>query len=150
MLRVARDVIGLPGVTDCVVQVGTNDLGSGQPERIIDELATIYRELGAAGIRPWGGTIVPKGEGVLSRAGEATRQQVNAFIRGTRLVHGVVDFDAELADPVDGARPRLDTLTSDGIHPSSLGHQLMATALVKALRKAPEPTHLRAWPRAVP
>jgi lysophospholipase L1-like esterase len=132
--RVPSDVLALPGVTDCMVEVGTNDLHREDGQFVIDGLTNIYRALSAAGIRPWGATILPKGAGVLTAGGEVAREQANAFILASPLVYGVVDFAAALADLANPSMPAAGMLAKDGIHPGNTGHQAMANILVRAFR----------------
>ncbi|HEY3451220.1 MAG TPA: GDSL-type esterase/lipase family protein [Myxococcales bacterium] len=139
--RIDRDVLALPGVTDCLVELGTNDLWQANPEKmgldagtqyVIDSLTSVYTKLGGAGLKVWGATILPKGPGVLTANGEAARVKVNQFIQSTNLVSGVVDFAAAIADPTDPSKPAAGMLAQDGIHPLNQGHRAMADAMVKA------------------
>ncbi len=150
--RIDRDVLSLPGITDCLVELGTNDLhqandpndprpGKGLEagkQFIIDGLTNIYTRLDGAGFRVWGATILPKGlkeDGVtpiLTANGEAARVAVNDWIKGTPLVVGVVDFAAAIADPTDSSKPAEGMLAQDGIHPLNQGHQAMADKMVEA------------------
>ena len=131
--RLNRDVLELPGVTDCLVQVGTNDLHRADTAFLVDGLTEAYARLRASGVRPWGATLIPKGPGHLTEAGEQTRLEVNDFIRSSRLLEGLADFDAALRDPADPSSP-LPRVLPDGIHPASSGHRALAEELVRALR----------------
>ena len=132
--RLERDVFELPGVTDCLVQLGTNDLHREDPGFLIDGLCDAFGRLRAAGIRPWAATIMPK-PGHLTEAGEQTRREVNVFLRSTRLIDGYADFDLAIRDPADPANARPGML-ADGIHPTSAGHAELADALVRALGRS--------------
>lgn len=134
LARIDRDVVALPGITDCVVQVGTNDLHREDTKFLVDNLSLAYKQLRAGGVRPWAGTIMPKGTGELTFGGERTRQDVNAFMKSTPLVEGVVDFATALADPNDPTRPAADLIATDGIHPNNAGQHAMGDALVKAFQ----------------
>ncbi len=137
--RIVSDVFNPPGITDCVVQVGTNDLHREDADFVIRGLRRIFTKLREREIRPWGGTILPKGEGNLTLGGEKVRQEINQFIKTTPLVEGVVDFATAVADPLNPSHPRQGMLSQDGIHPSSAGHRAMARALVQAIRAKESP-----------
>ncbi|HMK92655.1 MAG TPA: GDSL-type esterase/lipase family protein, partial [Thermoleophilia bacterium] len=136
LARIDRDVLQLPSLTDCIVQVGTNDLHRGDLQFMIDNFSKAFQQLRAGGVRAWGATLMPKGDGILSAQAELTRQQMNAFIKSTPLVDGVVDFAAALADPNDPTRPDPAKISRDGIHPNDAGQHAMADAIVAAFRGA--------------
>jgi lysophospholipase L1-like esterase len=136
--RIERDVLALPGVTDCLVQVGTNDLHREDPGFLINGLSEAYARLRQAGIRPWAATIIPKGPGHLTAEAEQMRQTVNEFVRSRAQVQGVVDFDAAVRDPANPSLP-LPGMLADGIHPTSAGHSAMADVLARSLRAMPKP-----------
>nr|WP_314541191.1 SGNH/GDSL hydrolase family protein [uncultured Massilia sp.] len=156
LARLDQDVFGLPGATDLIVLLGTNDIGwPGSPfapteaPMSFDELAAGYAQLIAAahahGLRVTGATIPPfqhalEGTpyaGHYSEAKEALRQRVNAWIRGgagfnTGINAGfdaVVDFDALLRDPANPRRllPAYDS--GDHLHPGDKGYAAMADAV---------------------
>lgn len=152
LARLEQDVFGLPGATDLVVLLGTNDIGwPGSPfapheaPMSFDELTAGYAQLIAAaharGLRVTGATIPPfqhalEGTpyaGHYSEAKDALRQRVNAWIRGNVRVDGgfdaVVDFDALLRDPADPRRllPAYDS--GDHLHPGDKGYEAMADAV---------------------
>ncbi|MGI5865121.1 MAG: GDSL-type esterase/lipase family protein [Myxococcales bacterium] len=132
--RLERDVLELPGITDCLVQLGTNDLHREDAAFLIDGLSEAFGRLRAAGIRPWTATIMPK-PGHLTDAGEQTRREVNDFLRSTRLVEGYADFDLAVRDPANPANARPGML-ADGIHPTTAGHAELADELVRAFRRS--------------
>lgn len=152
LARLDQDVFGLPGATDLVVLLGTNDIGwPGSPfapheaPMSFDELAAGYAQLIAAaharGLRVTGATIPPfqhalEGTpyaGHYSEAKEALRQRVNAWIRGAAGLNtgfdAVVDFDALLRDPAHPRRllPAYDS--GDHLHPGDKGYAAMADAV---------------------
>lgn len=132
--RLDTDVLALPNLTDCLVTVGTNDVHREDPQYVIDGLSKIYRALRRAGIRPWGGTILPKGSGTLTAAAEDARQVINGFIRSTTMVEGYVDFATAVASPGNPSQPAAGMLSNDGIHPTNAGHKVMADAMVQVFR----------------
>ena len=105
-----RSLVTEPGLTDVVIELGTNDLGVGvTPLGVLvalDEALTIGRSHGLATEIA---TILPKGVGALPQ--EQARQALNAVLRGSWLTSrsGVlVDLDAALRDrtaPSRLARP---------------------------------------------
>ena len=114
--RFERDVLRRPGVRWVIVFEGINDLGfaaSVEPEAprvTAEELIAAYRQLIArarfAGVRIYAGTLLPfegAASGYFAPDKELVRQAVNAWIRGSGELDGVVDFDAALRDPADPA-----------------------------------------------
>jgi lysophospholipase L1-like esterase len=135
--RFTADVLDRPGVTDVIVLDEVNDIA--QPsspataQELIDGLRKVIAMAHARGVRVQLGTITPFG-GVMNpffdhAVAEATRQRLNAWIRGRNEADGVVDFDAAVRDPTDPTRidPRYDG--SDHLHLNPLGYQAMAQAV---------------------
>jgi lysophospholipase L1-like esterase len=104
--RVARDVLGQPGVTDLLLFEGINDLGAA-PEgvdvgmRIVGGYQSIIADAHKAGVRVIGATITPAH---LTGAKESTRLAINSWIRTSGAFDAVVDFDAAVRDPSDPSR----------------------------------------------
>ncbi|MDE2302481.1 MAG: SGNH/GDSL hydrolase family protein, partial [Sphingomonadales bacterium] len=145
LARLDRDVFGLPGVRALIVFEGVNDIGTAfgepggpfasytrsLPDRMTDAADMIagYRQIIARahvhGIKVIGATIAPfKGATYWSPAGEAVRQQVNAFIRSGAF-DAVLDFDRVLADPADPQAIRSDYHMGDHLHGSDAGYQAL-------------------------
>ena len=82
------------------------------------------------GIRVFGGTLTPyEGADYYSDDGEATRQEVNRWIRTSGSFDGIIDFDAAVRDPNHPAK-FLDRYDSgDHLHPSAAGYQAMGDAV---------------------
>lgn len=142
LARFDRDALAKPGVTDIVVLIGINDIGSGfrrPPEAVsaqalIQGLAQLRERAHAKGVRIHLGTIMPyEGAGYFSPEGEVKRQQVNDWIRSKPGIDGIVDFDATLRDPAKPSQllPAYDI--GDKLHPSEAGYGAMAAAAAKAL-----------------
>jgi lysophospholipase L1-like esterase len=148
LARLEQDVFGLPGATDLIVLLGTNDIGwPGSPFApheaavTLDELKAGHAQLAAAaharGLRVIGATVPPfqhalEGTpyaGHYSHAKEAVRQQFNAWIRSAAPFDAVVDFDALLRDPANPRRllPAYDS--GDHLHPGDKGYAAMADAI---------------------
>ncbi|HEY4025026.1 MAG TPA: GDSL-type esterase/lipase family protein, partial [Candidatus Dormibacteraeota bacterium] len=99
--RLSRDVLQQAGVTDVIVLMGINDIGQLPHQfdagRIIAALRRIAARSRAAGLRVFGGTLLPFKDASLedfyTPQGEETRQAVNQWIRTGNAFDGVIDFD---------------------------------------------------------
>ena len=155
--RFDRDVLSVPGAAVVVVFEGVNDLGIGLgefqgpmadlfrsmvPEHKPDAESMIagYRQLidraHAKGLKVFGATIVPyQGAAYYSAAGEAVRQQINAWIRTGGAFDAVLDFDAVLRDPAQPAQIAEPLQSGDHLHGSDLGYAAIAKSIDLALFK---------------
>lgn len=134
LTRFDRDVLSVAGVTDVVVLEGVNDLGARVGRPSAEDLIAGYRQLiaraQARGLRIIGATILPyEGAGYFSAEGEATRQDVNAWIRGPGRFDAVIDFDAAIRDPAKPSRMRADWHAGDWLHPNDAGYRAMGDAI---------------------
>jgi lysophospholipase L1-like esterase len=127
--RLDRDVLSQQGVRTVILLEGVNDLKAGGVSA--EDLVAGYRQIiarsHAAGKCVVGVTVLPfKGWYEWTEAGEAVRQQVNAFIRTSGEFDATVDLDVALRSPYDHARlfPPFDG--GDHIHPNDKGMQAMA------------------------
>jgi lysophospholipase L1-like esterase len=90
------------------------------------------------GMRVYGATALPNGStpfpNVYTPENEAKRQALNHWIRTTRELDGVADYDLLLRDPSDPTRllPAYDS--GDGIHPNDAGHEALARAIALSRR----------------
>lgn len=136
--RFERDVLGVTGVTHTLILLGINDIGfssfvPGQvasAEQIIGALDAAITKARARGIKVLVGTLLPfRGAAYFSEAGEAKRQAVNAWIRGSAQADGVVDFDKAVRDPAKPSQlfPAYDS--GDHLHPNDDGYAAMANAV---------------------
>jgi lysophospholipase L1-like esterase len=110
---------------------GINDIGyNADAASLIDGLATIAHRAHRAGLRVIGATITPYGcaEGCFGPEQEATRQTVNTWIRTTRALDGVADFDAAVRDPANPSQV-LPAYQADHLHPNIAGQHAMADAI---------------------
>jgi uncharacterized protein YbjT (DUF2867 family)/lysophospholipase L1-like esterase len=141
--RFARDVLGQSGASHVIVHLGINDIGLAgmipaqcpSADDIIAALEELIAQARARDLKvilatllPWKGATLfgaPYGDA----AGEQKRLAVNAWIRGNRTVHGVLDLDAVVQDRSDPARldPRVDA--GDHLHCNATGYQAMAAAV---------------------
>src|SRR5256885_13372084 len=127
------EVFTLQGITDCVVLVGTNDLGGNTADQINAGLEALFARL-----RPfcgiWAGTLLPKEyttNGVYATV-VARRIAVNDWIRHQAQVKGVIDFEPVVALPgnINHFGPGLG---ADGIHPTVAGPRLMGQEAARVL-----------------
>ncbi|MFE2597648.1 SGNH/GDSL hydrolase family protein [Streptomyces sp. NPDC059396] len=128
--RLQRDVLSQPGVRALFLFEGINDIKAHTGVTAADLIAG-YREIigraHAAGVCVVGATVLPfKGWPEFDPAGEAVRQEVNAFIRTGGELDAVADFDKALRSPYDQERllPVFDG--GDHVHPNDKGMQAMA------------------------
>ncbi|MDD9893899.1 MAG: GDSL-type esterase/lipase family protein [Gammaproteobacteria bacterium] len=148
LLRYPKDVLAVPGVTDVVIMIGTNDFGndaSTTAEEVINGYNQLVSDLQAHGLNVIAGTIppaagfpvgqLPAGIGVLhgSSTAAANRAAVNEWIRTSGVPDGVVDFKACLEDP-DNPGVMLPAYDSgDRLHPNPAGYEAMAACIDLAL-----------------
>jgi lysophospholipase L1-like esterase len=141
--RFGRDVLERPGVKTAIVLIGINDINfSSMPPRAgldcdyphtsvtaADLIAGYQRVIAEAhrhSVRVFGATLTPAS---LPPQRESIRLAVNQWIRTTRTLDGVVDFDAALRDPAQPDRLRRGYDSGDNIHPSDAGYAAMAEAI---------------------
>jgi len=131
-----RSLVTEPGLTDVMIELGTNDLGIGvSPLGVLvalDQALTIDRSHGLATEIA---TILPKGVGGLPQ--EQARQAINAVLRGSWLTSRtgtLVDLDAALRDRTAPSRlaPAFDS--GDHLHPNAAGNRQIARTVALALK----------------
>ena len=69
--------------------------------------------------RPFGGARFHTAER------EKTRTSINDWIRATKELDAVIDFDADLRDPVNRARLKPQYDSGDHLHPNAAGYRRM-------------------------
>jgi lysophospholipase L1-like esterase len=141
--RFERDVLAQAGVKTVILLIGINDINfaampphggldcdAPHTQVTAEGLIAGYKRVIAAahgrGLRIFGATLTPA---ALPPQREATRAQVNQWIRASRAFDGVVDFDAALRDPADATRLQRKFDSGDQIHPSDAGYAAMADAI---------------------
>ncbi len=136
-----EEVLALEGVTDCVVLLGTNDLGADEDsQELREQLAELFTRL-----RPfctvWASTLLPK-ERSNHSSYEVVRTQrlvVNRWLReeapAAGLVHGVIDLEA-VTRSEQSVHLFAEGLGSDGIHPTVRGQRVMGEEVARVLREA--------------
>jgi lysophospholipase L1-like esterase len=134
--RFARDVLNQPGVRWVIFSDDPiNDLGSTVPpptaKELIEALGRLVRRAHEKQIKFLCSTLTPyEGAGYWTPAGEAAREQINAFIRGKASgCDGVIDQDAATHDPAHPTRylPAYDS--GDHLHPNEAGLQAISDAI---------------------
>ncbi|GAA3341065.1 SGNH/GDSL hydrolase family protein [Amorphoplanes nipponensis] len=129
--RERTDVRQQTRVRYLILAEGINDIGyHADADALIAGMRTIADRAHRAGLRVIGATITPYGcdAGCFDATQEATRQRVNAWVRGSGAFDGVADFDAVLRDPADPARV-LPAYQADPLHPDIAGQRAMAQAV---------------------
>jgi lysophospholipase L1-like esterase len=138
LARFDRDVLGQAGVQYLIVYMGINDIGMGMMDpsqtrssaELIAALNQIIERAHERGVTVIGGTITPyEGADYYSTEGEATRQEVNAWIRTSGAFDEVVDFDAVVQDPAQSTRILADYDPGDHLHINDAGYTAMAEAI---------------------
>jgi lysophospholipase L1-like esterase len=135
-IRFERDALSQPGVRWVIFSDDPiNDLGSTAPppgaKQLIDGLERLISRAHEKQIKFVCSTLTPyQGAGYWALAGEAAREQINAFLRGkTSGCDGVIDQDAETHDPLHPTQflPAYDS--GDHLHPNEAGLQAIANAV---------------------
>ena len=134
--RYGRDLLGQEGVKWIILFEAVNDLGYCQngaqtAQRIIDVYKQIIREAHAKGIRVFGGTITPfKGNSYYSADHELGRRTINTWIRSTKMLDGVIDFDRAVRNPQDTIALQDQYLfENDHLHLNANGYAAMGSCV---------------------
>ena len=136
LARFDRDVIAQAGVKYVVVMEGINDIGHafdpGKPYDVVsaDDLIVGYKQMAerahAHGIKMIAATLTPYvGAKYQSAAGEAARQTLNAWMRSSQMLDGVIDFDKMTQDPSNPGAFLAAYDSGDHLHPKDAGYKKM-------------------------
>jgi lysophospholipase L1-like esterase len=138
--RMDRDVFNNQHARYLVILEGINDIGHAyDPHRIYDvvtadDLIAAYHLMIVRahehGLKVYGGTLTPYiPTGYSAPAGEKVREALNDWIRTTKELDGVIDFDKAARDPANPAQylPAYDS--GDHLHPNDAGMKAMAGSI---------------------
>ena len=134
----ADTVIILQGINDIIHPVGVeenefrpwSDLPSA--EELIEGYRSFIKEARSKNLKVYMGTMTPiKGWRTYKGFRNELREQVNAWIRQTDEIDGVIDFDALLKDENDPTQLSPIYDSGDHLHPSDAGHLKMAEEALK-------------------
>jgi lysophospholipase L1-like esterase len=142
LARFDRDVLAQAGVKYLVIMESINDIGhAADPnpakrydivtaDDLIAGLTQMARRAHTHGIKVIGATLTPYvGAGYQSPEGEAIRQAVNTWIRTTKELDGVADFDKATDDPDHPGVFLPDYDSGDHLHPKDAGYKAMGDAI---------------------
>jgi lysophospholipase L1-like esterase len=143
LARLNRDVLSQSGVKYVILDEGINDIGLtciGKANASAADLTAGYRQLitqvHAKGLKIFGATMTPFMRGLQDflpgfycEAGEATRGELNSWIRTSGEFDGVIDFDQAIRDPANPLALRAEFDSGDHIHPNDAGYAAMANAV---------------------
>lgn len=141
LTRFDRDVLSVPNASWLVILEGINDIGMGAATPpSAAQLIAGYRQMidraEAKGIAVYVATLLPyEGARYYQEAGEAVRQQVNAWIRSNTEAAGFIDFDAAMRDPANPKKMKAELQSGDWLHPNDAGYKVMGDAIDLALFK---------------
>ena len=140
LARFDGDVLALPGVRYLVFLEAINDIGMTENPKTpthtesADDLIQGYVQLIERahnhGIKVIGATLTPyAGAGYSSPAGEQIRQALNTWIRTTKLLDGVIDFEAATSDGATPPAYKAGLGRPDHLHPTPAGYKAMADSI---------------------
>jgi lysophospholipase L1-like esterase len=138
--RLDRDVLTQAGVKYLIVLEGINDIGhiikaaatdpAETAQSLIRALEQIATRAHMRGIKVIGATITPyESCKYASPEGEVMREAVNDWIRTSKSLDGVADFEKVVRDPAHPTRflPAYDS--GDHLHPNAAGLRAMGDAI---------------------
>ena len=134
--RYQRDLFGQEGVKWIILFEAVNDLGYARngeqtANRIIDVYKQIIREAHQKGIRVIGATITPfKGNNYYTEDHEKGRSIINQWIRTTKMLDGIIDFDQAVRNPQETIAMQQQFLfENDWLHLNAKGYETMGSCI---------------------
>jgi lysophospholipase L1-like esterase len=140
LARFDRDVIAQAGVKYVIILEGTNDIGHATSpvnrydvitaDDLIQAFVQMAKRAHVHGIKVIGATLTPFGGSKFeSPAGEEMRQAINQWIRTSKLLDGLIDFDKATRDPANPATYVAGVGSPDHLHPGDAGYKIMGDAV---------------------
>lgn len=134
--RYQRDLFSQEGVKWIILFEAVNDLGYARngeqtANRIIDVYKRIIREAHQKGIRVIGATITPfKGNNYYREDHEKGRSTINQWIRTTKMLDGIIDFDQAVRNPQETIAMQQQFLfENDWLHLNAKGYETMGSCI---------------------
>jgi lysophospholipase L1-like esterase len=129
--RFTRDVLNQSGASWLILFEGVNDIGFGtSAASLIKAYGEFVEQAHGQNLLAYGATITPfGGNKYYTSAHEATRQDVNAWIRTSGKFDAVIDFDAVVRDPVTLTNLLHTYDSGDGLHLNPGGYRAMADSI---------------------
>jgi lysophospholipase L1-like esterase len=134
--RYERDLFGQEGVKWIILFEAVNDLGYARngvetAQRIIEVYQQIIAEAHQKGIKIFGATITPfKGNNYFTEDHEKGRSTLNDWIRTTKDLDGVIDFDQAVRDPENPlAMQQAFLFENDWLHLNAQGYETMGNCI---------------------
>ena len=131
--RFERDVMSQRNFKYIIMYEGINDIGgsNGRSEQVAHELMDAYKGFiktaHERGVKVLMATILPFGKSFYDEGNwfkEAARQTVNQWIRTSKDIDGVIDFDEVMRDPQNPLQLR-EEWQEDWLHPNAKGYEVM-------------------------
>jgi lysophospholipase L1-like esterase len=128
--RFQQDILDQSGLRWLIVFYGVNDIGGNVPATtIINTYKKMIGDAHAQNIRVYGATITPfNGNAYFSPAHEATRGEVNKWIRTKGNFDRCLDFDKAVRDPNDTTK-LLAIFSNDWLHPNIAGYKALGESI---------------------
>jgi lysophospholipase L1-like esterase len=134
--RYPRDLFQQEGIKWIILFEAVNDLGYARngvetAQRIIEVYQQIIAEAHQKGIKIFGATITPfKGNNYFTEDHEKGRSTLNDWIRTTKDLDGVIDFDQAVRDPENPlAMQQAFLFENDWLHLNAQGYETMGNCI---------------------
>jgi lysophospholipase L1-like esterase len=134
--RYPRDLFQQEGIKWIILFEAVNDLGYARngvetAQRIIEVYQQIIAEAHQKGIKVFGATITPfKGNNYFTEDHEKGRSTLNDWIRTTKDLDGVIDFDQAVRDPENPlAMQQAFLFENDWLHLNAQGYETMGNCI---------------------
>ena len=124
----STEVLSAEGITDCLILIGTNDLGGTPASKIEENYEQLIDRL-LPFCRVHLGVLPPKERAEI----QGDRAALNDWIRAHQKASSAIDFESVLAAPGDPTR-FAPGLGMDGIHPTVEGQFRMGRQAAEALQ----------------